>query len=167
MHDTSYDNTSNKMLTHSLQGALMQIRSRSIYWYFMTKTWVSNQNQFQSNLRHQKSSLFSVYSRTTNVYKVKEGRSQWKPVRIKGSHSHRKAPAKTKCKDHRQGNKIQLSLKILCDQWESSIHMCWLPIGQYLWAQRETKLPNWVVDHKAKFLQLQKMTLFACNVDDC
>ena len=34
--------------------------------------------------------------------------------------------------------------------------MCWLPIGQYLGTQRETKLLNLVVDHKAKLLQLQK-----------
>ena len=114
----------------------------------------------------------SVYSRTTNVDKVKVGRSQWSPVRITGADE---APAKlitaritsiaritriawitritriariaritriagitriariarntriARITD--EGNKIQFSLKILSDQWESSIYVCWYLIG--------------------------------------
>ena len=129
----------------------------------------------------------SVYSRTTNVDKVKVGRSQWSPVRITGADE---APAKlitaritsiaritriawitritriariaritriagitriarivriTRIADIAriariarntriaritdEGNKIQFSLKILSDQWESSIYVCWYLIG--------------------------------------
>ena len=119
---------------------------------------IDNHNCAALSICHAPPKIQFVFSLFKNNQRLQGKRGQ---ITVKPCEDHRitqsqESTGQNEVQGSQTGEQNTTLLRILFDQCDSSIHMCWLPIGQYLGTQRETKRLNWVVDHKAQLLQLQK-----------